>query len=58
VTPREFEKADYDKLFREITPVVIDLNARSRVVRLRGLGREPRQKGIWENFNGDDLPEY
>jgi nucleoside-diphosphate-sugar epimerase len=56
-TPREFKKADYDELFGEVTPAVIGLNARSRAVRLRGLGWEPKEKGIWESFNEDELPE-
>ena len=56
-TPREFKKADYDDLFGEVTPAVIGLNARSRAVRLRALGWEPKEKGIWECFNEDELPE-
>lgn len=55
-TPRTFNVADYEELFGKITPAVIGLNARSRAVRLRNLGWEAREKGMWESFNEDELP--
>ena len=40
----------------ELTPAVIGLNSRSRAVRLRKVGWEPREKDIWESFREDELP--
>lgn len=56
-TPREFKKEEWDELFGQYTGAVIGLNSRSRAVRLRELGWEPKEKGIWESFNEDELPE-
>lgn len=55
--PKEYSKEDWDELFGEYTGTVIGLNSRSRAVRLRELGWEPREKGIWESYNEDELPE-
>lgn len=56
-SPKEFSKGDWDELFGEFTGAVIGLNSRSRAVRLRELGWEPKEKGIWESYNEDELPE-
>lgn len=56
-TPKEFSKEDWNDIFGEYTGAVIGLNSRSRAVRLRELGWEPREKSIWESFNEDELPE-
>jgi nucleoside-diphosphate-sugar epimerase len=56
--PRTFdEERDYGELFGEDTSKMIGLNSRSRAVRLRELGWEAREKGIWESFREDELPE-
>lgn len=55
--PREFSKDDWEDLFGEDTAGVIGLNSRSKAERLRKLGWEPREKGIWESWNEDELPE-
>lgn len=56
-TPREYKEDDWDELFGEFTGAVIGLNSRSRAVRLRELGWKPKEKGIWESYNEDELPE-
>ncbi len=56
-TPRQVGKEHYDDLFGTWTPAVIGLNSRSRAVRLREWGWEPREKGIWESWEEDELPE-
>ncbi|KAL9108759.1 MAG: hypothetical protein Q9227_006555 [Pyrenula ochraceoflavens] len=56
-TPRKFSEADYEDLFGRITPAVIGLNSRSRAIRLRELGWQPKEKGIWESWRDDELPE-
>jgi nucleoside-diphosphate-sugar epimerase len=55
--PREFSEKDWDDLFGEYTGAVIGLNSRSRAVRLRELGWEAREKGIWASWVEDELPE-
>lgn len=55
--PREYSEKDYDELFGEFTGAVIGLNSRSRAVRLRELGWKPKEKGIWESWVEDELPE-
>jgi hypothetical protein len=35
---------------------IVGLNSRSRAVRLRALGWEAQEKGIWESFQEDELP--
>ena len=36
---------------------MIGKNSRSRAVRLRELGWEPKEKGVWESLREDELPE-
>jgi nucleoside-diphosphate-sugar epimerase len=55
VRPREFSQEDWADLFGEWTGAVIGLNSRSRAVRLRELGWECREKGVWESFGEDEL---
>lgn len=55
--PREIPKDLWDDVFGEYTGAVIGLNSRSRAVRLRELGWEPKEKGIWESWEQDELPE-
>jgi nucleoside-diphosphate-sugar epimerase len=55
--PREFGEEHGEDLFGEYTAGVLGLNSRSRAVRLRQLGWEAREKGIWESFREDELPE-
>ncbi|KAJ4351436.1 uncharacterized protein N0V89_006778 [Didymosphaeria variabile] len=55
--PKEFSEKDWDELFGEFTGAVIGLNSRSRAVRLRELGWEAKEKGIWESWVEDELPE-
>ncbi|KAF2452218.1 NAD(P)-binding protein [Karstenula rhodostoma CBS 690.94] len=55
--PKEFSEKDWEELFGEYTGAVIGLNSRSRAVRLRELGWEAREKGIWESWLEDELPE-
>lgn len=38
------------------TAAVIGLNSRSRAVRLRELGWQPKEKSIWESYHEDELP--
>lgn len=40
----------------EHTGPAIGLNSRSRAIRLRELGWQPKEKGIWESFHEDELP--
>lgn len=54
--PKEFSEEDYAQLFGPVTGVVIGLNSRSRASRLRELGWAPREKGIWESWEQDELP--
>ncbi|KAB2573658.1 Uncharacterized protein DBV05_g7701 [Lasiodiplodia theobromae] len=55
---RSFDKeaGDWDQLFAAGTAAAIGLNSRSRAVRLRELGWEPREKSIWESWEQDELP--
>lgn len=55
-TTREIPKDLWGDVFGEYTGAVIGLNSRSRAVRLRELGWEPREKGIWESWEQDELP--
>ena len=56
-TPKEFPEDMYSDLFGPYTPAVIGLNSRSRAVRLRELGWQPRETGVWESYLNDELPE-
>ncbi|OJD28647.1 nad dependent epimerase dehydratase family protein [Diplodia corticola] len=53
---REFGRGDYVQLFGEVTEKVLGHNSRSRTRRLRELGWEAREKGIWESWEEDELP--
>jgi nucleoside-diphosphate-sugar epimerase len=55
-TPKEVPRELYGELFGEATPGVIGLNSRSRAVRLRELGWEPREKSWRESYYEDELP--
>jgi hypothetical protein len=46
----------WDDLFGQRTGSFMGLNCRSRAVRLRSMGWEPREKGIWESFRVDEMP--
>ncbi|KAF1987905.1 NAD(P)-binding protein [Aulographum hederae CBS 113979] len=54
---KTFPEDAYDDLFGPDTPAIIGLNSRSRAVRLRKLGWEPKEKGIWESYEQDELPQ-
>ena len=55
--PKEFPKDLYNDLFGPGTDAVIGLNSRSRAVRLRKLGWQPKEKGVWESYRDDELPQ-
>ncbi|RMD43652.1 hypothetical protein DV735_g1409, partial [Chaetothyriales sp. CBS 134920] len=46
----------YGELIGDRTESFMGLNCRGRAVRLRQLGWEPREKGIWESYLEDELP--
>lgn len=52
----EFRREDYKQLFGEVTEKVLGHNSRSRAKRLRELGWEAREKGVWESWEEDELP--
>lgn len=54
--PKELTDEDFEQLFGEYTSAVLGLNSRSRALRLRDLGWEPREKSIWESWEQDELP--
>ncbi|KAF2139233.1 uncharacterized protein K452DRAFT_360499 [Aplosporella prunicola CBS 121167] len=54
---REIGESEYGELFGPATEVVLWSNSRSRAVRLRELGWEPREKGVFESLVQDELPE-
>ncbi|KAI9660409.1 MAG: hypothetical protein M1821_009759 [Bathelium mastoideum] len=54
--PRTIPEDLYKDLFGEFTVAVIGLNSRSRAVRLRELGWQPTEKGIWESLRQDEIP--
>lgn len=56
-TPKEIPKELYDDLFGPYSNAVVGLNSRSRAIRLRKLGWRPREKGVWESYRDDELPE-
>ncbi|EKG09704.1 NAD-dependent epimerase/dehydratase [Macrophomina phaseolina MS6] len=53
---REFSEHEFDQLFGPFTGASIGLNSRSRAARLRELGWEPKEKGIWQSWEQDELP--
>ena len=55
-TPKTIPESEYGDLFGDITDGIVGLNSRSRAVRLRELGWTPREKGIWESYEQDELP--
>jgi nucleoside-diphosphate-sugar epimerase len=55
--PRTIPEDMYQDLFGRYSSAVIGLNSRSRAVRLREMGWQPREKGVWESYREDELPE-
>ncbi|KAI1448928.1 NAD(P)-binding protein [Annulohypoxylon stygium] len=54
--PRTIPTENYDDLFGSYTAAVVGLNSRSRAVRLRELGWEPKEKTWAESYVQDELP--
>jgi nucleoside-diphosphate-sugar epimerase len=54
--PRQIGPQYYGELFGEWTDACLGMDSRSRAVRLRKLGWESREKGVWESFLEDELP--
>lgn len=54
---REIPEGMWEDLFGAGTGATIGLNSRSRAARLRKMGWEAMEKGIWEAFREDELPE-
>lgn len=55
--PKELKEDLWGDLFGEFTGPVIGLNSRSRAVRLRELGWQPREKDWKRSYVEDELPE-
>lgn len=55
--PRTVTQDQYGDLFGPYSGAVIGLNSRSRAVRLRELGWEPREKSVWDSYREDELPQ-
>lgn len=55
--PREIGKDMYADLFGDYTSAVLGLNSRSRAVRLRELGWEPREKDWRQSYVEDEMPQ-
>lgn len=55
--PRELKKELWGDVFGKFSGAVIGLNSRSRAVRLRDLGWEPREKDWKRSYVEDELPE-
>lgn len=55
--PKTLPEDLYGDVFAEYTGAVIGLNSRSRAVRLRELGWEPREKDWRSSYLEDELPE-
>lgn len=55
--PRTLPEDLYQDVFGEYTGAVIGLNSRSRAVRLRQLGWEPKEKSWRDSYIEDELPE-
>ena len=53
---RSIPKEHFGDLFGDVTNTAVGLNSRTRAVRLRELGWEPKGKGIWESYEQDELP--
>lgn len=56
-TPKEVDSKLYDDLFGPWTSAVLGLNSRTRAVRLRELGWQPREKDWKQSYVEDELPE-
>ena len=54
--PRPIPKHLCSDLFGAFTDVVLGMNSRSRAVRLRALGWQPREPSIWESYQLEELP--
>lgn len=56
--PKRLPSTDlYEDLFSKYTPAIVGMNSRSRAVRLRVLGWEPREKDWKHSFEEDELPK-
>ena len=55
--PRELREELWGDVFGDFTGAVIGLNSRSRAVRLRELGWQPKEKGWRESYVEDELPQ-
>lgn len=55
--PRTLPKDLYGDVFADFTGAVIGLNSRSRAIRLRELGWQPREKDWRRSYLEDELPE-
>ncbi|RMZ83862.1 hypothetical protein DV737_g1485, partial [Chaetothyriales sp. CBS 132003] len=55
-TPRNPPRELYSELYGQRTESYMGLNCRARAVRLRKLGWQPREKGIWASYLQDELP--
>jgi nucleoside-diphosphate-sugar epimerase len=52
-----FSEAHYQDVFGPLTPVGLGCNSRSRAIRLRELGWEPREStDIWTSWKEDEVP--
>lgn len=55
--PRTVPTSDYEDLWGEYTGAVVGLNSRSRAVRLRTLGWEPKEMSVSDSYEMFELPE-
>lgn len=56
--PKTIPESDYDDLFGKAdTGLTIGLNSRSRAVRLRRLGWEPKERSVQDSFEMFELPQ-
>lgn len=53
--PQTIPRQLWPDLFGDFTDVVLGMNSRSRAVRLRNLGWEPREPGIWESYQQEEV---
>ncbi len=56
-SPKTIPRDMYGDLFGEYTSAVVGLNSRSRAVRLRELGWEPRERSMQDSYEMFELPE-
>ena len=52
---QSWSESDYADLLGPMTPVALGCNARSRAVRLRELGWEPKEKDMWTGWKEDEI---